>query len=131
MAIVVGPDFVDWKAHARSFDRMVAYTVGDETIAAAGATARARIARVTDDFWSLSGALLEHGHLPTASDGPAMVVSRRFFEDIFGGDPARLGSQVVVGGRPTAIVGVLARDFRFHFPPSPWLSGHSTLRAGD
>jgi cell division protein FtsX len=62
MAMVVGPDFADWKAHARTFDRMVACTIGDETVAASGAAAfRARIARVTDDFWSLSGARLEHG----------------------------------------------------------------------
>jgi putative ABC transport system permease protein len=129
MAMVVGPDFADWKAHARSFDRMVAYTVGDETIAASGTAARARIARVTDDFWSLSGARLEHGRLATATEGPALVVSHRFFEGIFGGDPARLGGRVTVDGQSAAIVGVLARDFRFHFPPSPWLPEHQPIDA--
>ncbi len=129
MAMVVGPDFADWKAHARSFDRMVAYTIGDETIAASGTAARARIARVTDDFWSLSGARIEHGRLATATEGPALVVSHRFFEDIFGGDPARLGGRITVDGRPASIVGVLARDFRFHFPPSPWLPEHQPIDA--
>ena len=129
MAIVVGPDFVDWKAHARSFDRMVAYTIGDETIAASGTAARARVARVTDDFWSLSGARLAHGRLATATEGPALVVSHRFFEGIFGGDPARLGGRVTVDGRSAAVVGVLARDFRFHFPPSPWLPEHQPIDA--
>ena len=129
MAMVVGPDFADWKAHARSFDRMVAYTIGDETIAASGTAARARIARVTDDFWSLSGARLEHGRLATATEGPALVVSHRFFESVFGGDPARLGGRVTVDGRSAAIVGVLARDFRFHFPPSPWLPEHQPIDA--
>lgn len=129
MAMVLGPDFVDWKEHARSFDQMVAYGIGDETIAASGAAIRARIARVTDDFWSLSGARLEHGHLPSATDGPAVVVSHRLFEAIFGGDPARVGGRVTVDGRATAIVGVLARDFRFHFPPSPWLPEHRPLDA--
>ena len=129
MAMVVGPDFADWKAHARSFDRVVAYTIGDETIAASGTAVRARIARVTDDFWSLSGARLEHGRLATATEGPALVVSRRFFEDVFGGDPARLGGRVTVDGRSAAVVGVLARDFRFHFPPSPWLPEHQPIDA--
>ncbi len=129
MAMVVGPDFADWKAHARSFDRMVAYGIGDETIAASGTATRARIARVTDDFWSLSGARLEHGRLATATEGPALVVSHRFFEGIFGGDPARLGGRVTVDGRAAAIVGVLARDFRFHFPPSPWLPDHQPIDA--
>src|SRR5688500_12969416 len=31
LAMVLGPDFVDWKAHARSFDRMVAYSVSDRS----------------------------------------------------------------------------------------------------
>lgn len=129
MAMVVGPDFADWKAHARSFDQMVAYTIGDETIAASGTAARARVARVTDDFWPLSGARLEHGHLATATEGPALVVSYRFFEGILGGDPARLGGRVTVDGRSAAIVGVLARDFRFHFPPSPWLPDYQPIDA--
>ena len=130
MAMVVGPDFADWKAHARTFDRIVAYTIGDETVAASGAAAlRARIARVTDDFWSLSGARLEHGRLATATEGPALVVSHQFFENVFGGDPARLGGRVTVDGRSATIVGVLARDFRFHFPPSPFLPEHQPIDA--
>jgi putative ABC transport system permease protein len=129
MAIVLGPDFADWKAHARSFDRMAAYAIGDETIATSGTAVRARIARVTDDFWPLSGARLEHGRLATASEGPALVVSHRFFESVLGGDPARLGGRVTVDGRSAAIVGVLARDFRFHFPPSPWLPEHQPVDA--
>src|SRR5687767_12214760 len=130
MAMVLGPDFVDWKAHARSFDRMVAYSVSDETVAASGTAVRARIASVTDDFWSLSGARLEYGRLATATEGtPALVVSRPFFQNVLGGDPARLAGQVTVGGRPSTIVGVLARDFRFHFPPSSWLPDHQPIDA--
>jgi putative ABC transport system permease protein len=128
--MVVGPDFADWKAHARSFDRMVAYTIGDQIIARTGAAAlRARIARVTDDFWSLSGARLEHGRLPTATEDTALVVSHQFFENIFGSDPARLGGRVTIDGRPAAIVGVLVPDFRFHVPPSPWLREHRPVDA--
>ena len=85
--------------------------------------------RSTDDFWSLSGARLEHGRLATATEGPALVVSHRFFEGILGGDPARLGGRVTVDGRAAAVVGVLARDFRFHFPPSPWLPEHQPIDA--
>ena len=130
MAMVVGPDFADWKAQARSFDRMVAYTIGDETVATSGTAAlRARIAHVTDDFWSLSGARLEHGRLATATEGLALVVSHRFFETAFGGNPARLGGRVTVDGRAATIVGVLMRDFRFHFPPSPWLPEHQPVDA--
>ena len=54
---------------------------------------------MTDDFWSLSGARLEHGRLATATEGPALVVSHQFFENVFGGDPARLGGRVTVDGR--------------------------------
>ena len=129
MAMVLGPDFVDWKTHARSFDSMVAYTIGDETMAASGTALRARIARVTEDFWSLSGVRLEHGRVATATDGPGLVVSYRFFENVFGADPARLGGGVTVDGQRAAIVGVLARDFRFHFPPSPWLPEHQPIDA--
>jgi hypothetical protein len=128
MAIVLGPDFVDWKEHARSFDRMVAYGIGDETIAASGAAIRARIARVTDDFWSLSGARLEHGHLPSATDGPAVVVSHRLFEAIFGATrPAWAAGAPWTGAQRRSSACSRANSvFTFHHRPGCPNTGHST-----
>jgi len=64
--IVIGPDFVDWRDQATSFDRMVAYGTLDSTLIAAGVQTRARIADVTEDFWDLSGSCRSCQNLWTA-----------------------------------------------------------------
>ena len=62
--LVTGPDFVDWRDAAQSFDRMVAYGNADHTLASTHGATRVRAAMVTEDFWDLSGATPAAGRLP-------------------------------------------------------------------
>ena len=57
------------------------------------------------------------GRTFTADDGDdePVVVSEGFWFRRLGGDPAAVGSTIVLDGVPHAIVGVVPRDFRFPF----------------
>jgi putative ABC transport system permease protein len=113
-AFVIGPDFVDWRARAASFDRMAAYGTGDHTLVSARGATRVRAARVTEDFWSLSGAAPASGQLPRSED--AIVLSASFARRWFADDADIVGRTVTLDGRQVAIAGVLPPAFRFHLP---------------
>jgi putative ABC transport system permease protein len=49
-----------------------------------------------------------------------VLLSDRFSQRWFSSDQQVVGRSVTINGRPVTIVGVLPRDFRFHFPHSPF-----------
>ena len=116
---VTGPDFVDWRDRAESFERIVAYSNADYTLVSAHGATRVREAMVTADFWDLSGATLAAGRLPGGSEGDEVVVlSHSFARRWFAGDADLIGRTVRLDGGQVTIVGVLADQFRFHLPGS-------------
>lgn len=66
-------DFRAWKAQARSFDRMVAYTSDDVTVAVDDRTLQTRVASVSPDFWEISGARPAIGRLPDSGEQSAVI----------------------------------------------------------
>ena len=114
--LVLSMDFLDWQEQATSFERLVAYSTADETLTTADGATRARIAAVSNDFWDLAGARPAAGRLPTAGEPDAVLLSHRFFERQFHGDPSVIGKAVTLDPGPATIVGVLPQDFRFQLP---------------
>ena len=76
--IVLGPDFVDWREQATSFDRMVAYGTWDEAVVTPAGATRARLAHVTDDFWDLTAARLAAGRWPRPEERDVVLLSPGF-----------------------------------------------------
>ena len=118
--IVIGPDFVDWREQATSFDRMLAYGTWDEVVVTAVGSTRARLANVTDDFWDLTAARLAAGRLPRPEERDVVLVSRGFARRWFPEDSDVVGRTLTIEERQATVVGVLHEDFRFHLPASPW-----------
>jgi putative ABC transport system permease protein len=115
---VTGPDFVEWRDHASSFDRMVAYGTADYALTTPQGATRVRVAEVTGDFWGLSGAAPASGRLPRSNERDVVLLSHRFAQRWFPGDSAVLGRTVTLSGRQVAIIGILPEPFRFHLPGS-------------
>jgi putative ABC transport system permease protein len=118
--IVLGPDFVEWRQAAASFDGMAAYGLWDATITGAVGPVRARLAVVTEDFWDLTGARPAVGRLPTVGERDAVVLSHAFAQQWFAGDRGAIGRTVTLEGQPATVVGVMPEDVRFHLPAPPW-----------
>lgn len=118
--IVTGPDFVDWREQATSFDRMFAYGTWDEVVATAGGPTRARLANVTGDFWDLTAARLAAGRLPRPEERDVVLVSPGFAQRWFPGNADVVGCTLTIQERQATVVGVLHEDFRFHLPAPPW-----------
>jgi putative ABC transport system permease protein len=114
---VTSHDFQAWR-EAKSLERLVAYDEFDGRITAAGTSAPARVATVSDDFWEMAAARPALGRLP-ASGQSEVLLSHAFFERWFGGNPDVVGKPAMVAGRQTTIAGVLPAGFRADLVPPP------------
>jgi predicted permease len=118
--IVLGPDFVDWREQATSFDRMLAYGAWDEAVVTPAGPMRARLANVTDDFWDLTAARLTAGRLPRPEERDVVLLSHVFAQRSFPEHLDGVGRTLTIDERQATVVGVLHEDFRFQLPASPW-----------
>jgi predicted permease len=116
MEAVAGPDFLDWREQAKSFDKMACYAYNDMTIATADSADQSMVAPVSDDFWPIIGVRPELGRLFAPGERDAIILSHRLFVRRFGGDPEVVGKIMSLNGRPMTVTGVLPERFRFQFP---------------
>ena len=120
--IVLATDFIGWRDHAESLDRVAAFFVAGESIAVNGEMVQARIAAVSDGFWEISGARPVLGRV-LGRDEEGVLLSHSFFERWFHGDPGAVGRPVLLNGRQMIVMGVLPAGFRPQFPPPPAFAG--------
>ncbi len=113
---VLPSDYAALQQHAPSFESMAAYGNQDLALVYAGESTTERIASVTGDFWSMTGAQPAFGRLFRLGEPHAMVLSWQLFERRFRGDPHVIGNMVSVDGYPFQVAGVLPKNFRFLFP---------------
>jgi putative ABC transport system permease protein len=120
--MVVTADFLDWREQAQSFEQIVAYQTNMSSIGTGDDAIRTGVARVSDGFWTLSGARPAFGHL-FQSEENAIVISYGLFARRFRSDPQVVGKSVSLDGKQVTIAGVLPQDFRFLAPPRSILDG--------
>src|SRR6478609_8836425 len=66
---------------------------------------------VSDNFFSALGATPLIGRGFRADDGPAAVLSHRYWQSRFHGDPAIAGRAITLNGLPFTVAGVMPRRF--------------------
>jgi putative ABC transport system permease protein len=116
MEAVPGPDFLDWKERARSFDRIASYSYGGATLGSGAEAEQVGVAAVSDDFLPMTGARPESGRLFEPGERRALLLTHTLFLRRFGGDPAAVGRTIALDGVSYRIAGVLRPDFRFAVP---------------
>ena len=116
MEAVAGPDFLDWKHQAQSFEKMAGYGNSGGTISIDGSADQAMTAFVTDDFWAITGAQPSPGRVFAPGERGVVILGRGIFERRLGSDPNIIGKTVTLDGRAVTVVGVMPRSFRFQFP---------------
>ena len=103
--LVTGPDFIDWRNQSLSFDRMAAYATGDLRLLSATGAARINSAAVTEDFWTMTGALPATGRLPGPGERDVVLASHDFARRWLAGDSPAVGRTVTLDDRQVTIVG--------------------------
>jgi putative ABC transport system permease protein len=113
------PDFLEWRASAKSFSDLAAREIGGATLTGQGDADRIQIVRVTAnlcDMWGLHpelGRLFQPGE-DAPGRAPVGVLSFHYWKGRFSGDPAVLGRVVSIDGKPTTIVGVMESEIEVY-----------------
>jgi putative ABC transport system permease protein len=117
-----GPELNDLRERNTRFDGFGAIWSNTAALDGESEPEQLRIGLVTVDFFSTLGAAPALGRVFSAEDaqvgGPTTIVlSDALWRRRYGSDPTLVGRQIRVNGRPTTVIGVMAKDFRLFMPP--------------
>ena len=112
-------NYADLARASRTVDSLSAITFGTTLVNVGSETVQASELYVTGGLFPMLGARAQLGRLLTPADDRldaplAAVVSNEFWREKFNADPAIVGRNVDIDGKPTMIVGVAPP--RFHIP---------------
>ncbi len=109
---ISGPDFVDWRAQARSFEALAYFTGSGETsVTVNNVSDYTTVTRVAPGYFRVFGASAQVGRLFTpeeekSGDSDAVVISEAYWRRQFGSEPRAIGSTITFGQRTRTIIGV-------------------------
>jgi predicted permease len=114
-------NFIDWKQRSRSFEKMTVFIGQTFLLSTDGGTReRMRSARVDESFFPLLGVQPLLGRVFSAdeekSGASVVVISNRTWRARFAASANVLGSELIMDGRKSRIIGVMPPTFRYPFP---------------
>jgi predicted permease len=114
-------NFADWKHRNRSFENMTIF-IGQTFLLSTGDGTRERMrsARVDENFFPLLGVQPVLGRVFSTEEerrgAEVVLLSNRMWRNQFGGSAKALGSDLIMDGRKSRIIGVMPAAFRYPFP---------------
>jgi predicted permease len=113
-------DYLDYRAAARSFDRLGAAQAWGATLAGGDRPERITGMQVTADLFDLLGVRPQAGRTFVAGEDEAgrnlvVVLAHGLWQRRFGADPGIVGRSILLDSRPHVVVGVMPEGF--HFAP--------------
>jgi putative ABC transport system permease protein len=112
------PDFKDYRARATSFSSLIAYNFEAAHLSSEGGSPeRALVQLVTPDAFAALGVPTALGRTLLPADGEdkggraVVVLTHRYWQNHFGGDPGVVGRTILINGRPFEVVGVAREGF--------------------
>jgi predicted permease len=112
------PDFQDYRQLKTVFSDAIAYTLNPVNFGAEGRPERAWAELVSGNYFSMLGLDAIRGRTFASDEGwvpgkdPLLVLSYKYWQKRFGGDPAIVGQSVLVNQHPFTIIGVASEAYR-------------------
>ena len=121
------PDFVDWRAEAKSFSGMAAVHGLQKSFSDGVGFAETYITTdVSADTFRIAGQrpilgrdFMHTDEIPGAA--PVVILRYSFWQRRYGADPGVIGHVVRINGEPTTIIGVMPRGFSFPQNQELWM----------
>jgi predicted permease len=115
--VISYPNLLDLRKQANGFSDLFAYHIGRGGFTADGQSNQFTFSYVTGNYFSALGVKPALGRLflPNECETPGeesiVVLGYTYWLNRFGGNPAVIGKQVRINGRPSTVVGVVAKEF--------------------
>jgi putative ABC transport system permease protein len=114
-------NFTDWRSQNRVFEDMAAYNYRTANLTGGAEPRRIRYASVSVNLFRLLGVapILGRSFLPDddrQGNDDVILLSHKFWQEYFGGDPSVIDEIIRLHGRSYTIVGIMPPSFAF---PSP------------
>jgi predicted permease len=117
--LIYYPTFVEFAARQRVFESVALHVGGGVLrVEARGAAVDGGVEAATANYYDLLGVRPQLGRFISSADAPAtgpaapvVVISFRFWQRQFGGDPHAIGETLTVDGVPLSIVGITPPSF--------------------
>jgi putative ABC transport system permease protein len=121
------PNFLDWRARARSFDALASSRNEQLMLTGVDQAQRLEARRVTGNFLDVLGVKPALGRGFVEADDrpgsePVVVVSDGFWRSQLGTSAGVLGTRLILDGTPHVVVGVLPPGFRYMRPYALFVS---------
>ena len=112
-------DFMDWRKHAQSFERLTAARFWFYSVSGRGGPEQLHGMRVSPGFFQTLGVhpMLGRTFLPEEEQpgrDRVVVLTHGLWQRRFAADPAVIGSAISIDAQPYTVVGVLGEDFWFY-----------------
>jgi putative ABC transport system permease protein len=120
------PDLADWQSQTTVFEKIAGFISGGSLLTSGDETERVRGASVTSDFFPLFRTNASLGRTLQPDDSQkgkdtVVVLSHGLWERRFGADKNIVGSNVLIGGESTSIVGVMPPGFDYPGQSELWV----------
>jgi len=114
---VAPPNYQDWRARSTAFDQLAACRYANFALTAVDDPEQVVALTVSGNFFRTLGVEPVRGRTFTEDEEarrqPVLVLSHRFWQRRFSGDPAIVGGTISLNETSYTVLGVMAADFRF------------------
>ncbi len=117
------PNFFDWRAQSKSFERMASYYTNDMAFTGIATPVNLRSAVVSPELFGTLGVKPQLGRWFVGEEEKpgirAAIINHGLWQRQFGGDPNIVGRAVTLNGKPFNVVGVMPAGFQFPIEAEP------------
>ena len=120
------PNFLDWRAHNQTFEKMGVYNRASYNLTGAGEAERIVTGQVSADLFSVLRVNALHGRVFTNDEDkpggtPVVVLSYGLWQRRFGGQTNILGQAITLNGKSYTVIGVMPESYLYPSRVEMWV----------
>ncbi len=120
------PNFLDWRAHNQTFEKMGVYNRASYNLSGAGEAERILTGQVSADLFSVLRVNAAHGRVFTDEEDkpgatPVVVLSHALWQRRFGGQTSILNQAITLNGKSYTIIGIMPESYSYPSRVEMWV----------
>ena len=120
------PNFLDWRAHNQTFEKMGVYNRASYNLTGAGEAERIVTGQVSADLFSVLRVNALHGRVFTNDEDkpggtPVVVLSYALWQRRFGGQTSVLNQPLTLNGKPYTVIGIMPESYAYPSRAEMWV----------